>query len=133
VEYQNKMSTFTRREAAKNELSKISEKPLSIYVLDEDFLTIHMAISLQKSSSFNRVLNRKIDQLLQSGIIQKLEAERFSATKKKEREGDSKRHPQVLTFDHLGVCFAIIMILLAVSCVVFLIECLVGYFYRRFG
>jgi hypothetical protein len=76
----------------------------------------------------NKVINRKIDQLLQSGIIQKFEKERLSAMDQVGKS-DHEEIAQVLKMKHLGICFTAIMILLALSCVVFLIECLVGRIY----
>lgn len=93
----------------------------------ENLLTSHYSIFLMKNHPWNEVLKSKIDRLIQSGIIQKLEEKRFKATMQAEKtktEDDAK----VLNMDHLGLCFYVILIFLGLSFVVFVLECLVGYF-----
>jgi hypothetical protein len=129
VDHENKFSYITNLKESQNELASISDKKSSVYYIEEDLATLHYAMSLKKSSPMNKVINRKIDQLLQAGIIQKFEKERFGSLDRVEKS-DHEEVNQMLTLEHLGICFVAIMMLLALSCVVFVIECAVGHVKR---
>jgi hypothetical protein len=128
VEHANKISFVVYRKGTLLWSALMSDKPTSLHFIEEDFLTDHFCLYLEKSSPLNKIINRKIDQLLQAGIIQKFEDERFEATKRVSKS-DNEEIAQMLTLEHLGLCFIAIMILLALSCVVFVIECVVGRIY----
>jgi hypothetical protein len=113
------------RKETKNVLASLSDKKSSLHFIGEDLTTLSISFVLKKSSPMNKVINRKIDQLLQAGIIQKFEKERFGAMDRVGKS-DHEEIAEVLTMQHLGLCFAAIMIMLALCCVVFVIECIVG-------
>jgi uncharacterized membrane protein len=78
----------------------------------------------------NKVINRKISQLNEGGIVKKLEEERVEAVTKHIREMSkttSVPEAQVLTLEHLGLSFFAILICLCLSIVVFVVECVVGF------
>lgn len=105
------------------------KKPYHGYIKD-DIITVHMSMFLKKHSRMNKVLNTKIDQLIQSGIMQRLIEAQFAKSTdvtKKEKEDDKKDDvPEQLTMEHLELCFVTILICLAVSCVAFFYEVLIG-------
>jgi hypothetical protein len=85
---------------------------------------------MKKHSPLNKILNRKIDQLLQGGIIQYIKANEFfhsAQIAKKIQEEEDREDPKQLTTEHLELCFYAVLIGLALSCVVFLYELLIRY------
>jgi hypothetical protein len=128
VEHANKISFIVMRKDTQLARALTTDKPTSCHFIEEDLLTDHFCLYLEKSSPLNKIINRKIDQLLQAGIIQKFEDERFEAIKRVDKS-DHEEIARVLTLEHLGLCFIAIMIMLALSCVVFVIECVVGRIY----
>jgi uncharacterized protein YqgQ len=126
----NRGSAFTMRKEMGNKFAVDLDAAPSVYFLDENLATFMFSIFLKKSSRMNKVINRKIDQLIQSGIVQKLEDYRLKAIKLAEaRRNDeaAQQKAKILTMDHLGLCFVIIAICWGISFVVFLLECVVGY------
>jgi hypothetical protein len=128
VNHEYKISLMTVRKEVLNILASLSDKKSSIHFIEEDLMTLPISFVLKKSSPMNKIINRKIGQLLQAGIIQKFEKERFGAMDRVGKS-DHEEIAQVLTMQHLGLCFAAIMIMLALSCVVFVIECIVARIY----
>jgi hypothetical protein len=113
--------------------AKNISKPSSVHFLNENLATHHFCMLFKKGRLLNKVMNRKINGLLQAGIITKFETERNEPTKrviKQNLEEAVGSQAQVLTMDHLGLCFVIIAICWGLCCVVFAIECLVGFFLR---
>jgi hypothetical protein len=131
AEHSNKISWLTRRREAENLMANDNEKRSSIGFIDENLMEFRNALLLLKQSPVNEIINRKIGQLLQSGIIQHLEKNRFAATKKvaaaAKDEENSQDDAEQLTMEHLGLCFYAILIGLALSCFVFAFERLVEF------
>jgi hypothetical protein len=111
----------------------------SIHFLEQNFATFHLCFMMVRDDPKNKVLNRKITQLIEGGIIQKLENDRIEAIGKKIRERSSLIHSpkvsyqglQVLTLEHLGLSFFAVLICLAFSTVVFALECVAGFVFKR--
>jgi uncharacterized protein YqgQ len=86
---------------------------------------------MKKHSPLNRIINIKIDQLIQSGIVQRLVDDQYADSTKivnKEKEEEKQQENAMqLTTEHLDLCFFAVLIGLAMSCVVFLFELLIGY------
>jgi hypothetical protein len=70
----------------------------------------------------NNIFIKYIDQLVSSGLIQKLEQNKVKTSQHSKQVEEQELQP--LTMDHLGVCFAAIMICSGLCCFVFFIECL---------
>jgi hypothetical protein len=118
------------RKETENAVSINTDNRATYYFLDEDLATFQTSFFFRKSSPLNEIIKRKIDQLLQSGIIQKFEEERLKALKRSRKE-DNEEIAEILTTDHLGICFIAITICWAFSFVVFLLECASGWFFKR--
>lgn len=135
VQHENKISLAVLRNEFITDLASGFDEPNSLYVLEEDVATVHYSISLKKASFLNKAINRQIDLLISSGIVQKFESERLkevAKTKKREKERAAESKSEVLTMDHLGICFVAILICLGISFVVFLGEFIVHYFTQLF-
>jgi hypothetical protein len=121
-DYANKLTQLVLRQATSTFLSQQANKATSVHLLDENTATFHFSLMLPRPNSANKLFFQIVDQLLSGGLIQKLEADRnFVPLSHKQLEEES---PQQLTMNHLGICFAVIMICLALCCIVFLVECL---------
>jgi hypothetical protein len=129
MEHSNKISRMMLRKESVNQQTIFKGGTSSMYFLKEDIITFYYSFLFKKGSPLNKVVNRKIGQLLQGGIIQKAEEERFEASKRAAKYKDED-NPEILTMDHLGLCFIAIMICLGLGCIVFAIECLTGYLRR---
>jgi hypothetical protein len=113
--------------------TKSGKKPVFGYI-KEDLLTLHMSMLMKKHSPFNKIFNIKIDQLIQSGIVQKFVKIQYANATKiaiKEKEEEKLQNPEKLTMEHLTLCFYAVLIGLALSCVVFVFEVLIGCFSGR--
>jgi uncharacterized protein YqgQ len=130
MEHSNKIARLVLRKEALNDLSILNRDTSSLHFLGETIATFHFSLYFKKRSPYNKVVNKKIGQLLQAGIIQKSENERFEASKRAAKHKDEE-NAEILTMDHLGLCFIAIMICLGLSCIVFAIECLTGYLRRQ--
>jgi hypothetical protein len=130
AEHSNKISLLTMRREAENSMANDNEKRSSIGFIDEKLLEFRFTLLLKKRNPMNEIINRKIGQLLQSGIIQHLEKNRFGAIKKiaasAKDEENAQEEAEQLTMEHLDLCFYAVLIGLALSCFVFAIERLVG-------
>jgi hypothetical protein len=122
IEHENKLTKIVFRKKFLAAAPDYTEILSSKYLLDENLATLHFSLLLLRSHPLNQIFLRKIDQLLSSGLIQKLEEQTRPSTKPEDNEA------QTLKMDHLDICFNVIMICLGLSCVVFLIECLVKSF-----
>jgi hypothetical protein len=69
------------------------------------------------------------DDLISSGIVRYFEKEEWTGGRQPAKNEETEAQP--LTMDHLGVCFAAILIFLGLSCVAFLIECLTKSFAKN--
>jgi hypothetical protein len=103
------------------------EKSLSIHLLDEDTATLHFSLIFSRFKPLNRIFTGKVDQLISSGIVQKLQKDDSTSIFTRHQSQNEKK-AQKLTMDHIGVCFAAILSCLGLSLVVFLIELLSKYF-----
>lgn len=121
VEHKNKTSLIVERREDRNILITNASASNSVHFLDENFMTVHYCMSLKKSSSMNNKIKEKIDWLLQSGIIQKNEDEKFANTKTMQ-EQESRPQAKVLTLNQLAVPFIFITVMLVLSCFVFFLE-----------
>jgi hypothetical protein len=126
MEHSNKMSRFILRQETLNFHSNLNSGTSSLYFMEENFAIFHFSLYFLKESPLNKVVNKKIGQLLQAGIIQKSEEERLEAVKRAAKHKDEE-NAEILTMDHLGLCFIAILICLGFSCIVFAAECLIGY------
>lgn len=86
----------------------------------------HKGFLLRKNSFFYEAFNRKLEQLVESGIARKLVDQAMNLNEEKESDDG----PVVLTLEHLGVGFKITLLFLLISFVVFLLE-FVAVFCRR--
>jgi uncharacterized protein YqgQ len=130
VEHSNKVSALALRKVQDDLISKWSGKKPEYGYIKEDIMTLHMSMFLRKRSRMNRAINIKIDQLIESGIMQRLEAAYFANSTKvanKQKEDEKQHKPKQLTMEHLEICFYAVLIGLALSCVAFLCELLFGY------
>jgi Fe2+ transport system protein B len=135
VEHENKISLAVLRNEFITEFASSFDEPNSLYLLEENVATVHYSISLKKASFLNKAINRQIDLLISSGIVQKFESERLkeiAKSKRREKERAAESKSEVLTMDHLGICFVAILICLGISFVVFLGEFIVHYFTQLF-
>lgn len=130
VQHENKISLTYLRRGFLEYWNSNSEHPQTLGFIDENLATLHFSLYLIKNHPITEVLKQRIDQLHQSGMIKKLEVEEvFRATEETKNQKRIKTEDKLmLTFDHLGVCFAIFIVMLALSCVVFVIEVVVGRF-----
>jgi hypothetical protein len=129
MEHSNKISLITLRKELLNRHSVYNDGTSSLHLMEKDITTFHYSLWFLKGSPLSKVVNKKVGQLLQAGIIQKSENERFEAVKQAAKHKDEE-NAELLTMDHLGLCFIAIMICLGLSCIVFAIECLTGYLRR---
>jgi len=98
-------------------------------ILDQTFLSTSEGITLMFHHLINEAINEKIAALLESGImIYWIE----KAHKEKSKAGNIESDgPQVLTMDHLFIGFAIWLIALTFTIVVFFTEIICRYFKQR--
>lgn len=132
AEYKNKISFLGPRNWIDDAILSHSRKNPFIGYIEEEFMTLHLSMFLKKHSPMNRVFNRKIDQLFEAGIVKHLLAAQFANStdvtneeKEKEKQDDVAEQ---LTMEHLDLCFIAVLIGLALSCIAFLFEVLIGYF-----
>jgi len=98
-------------------------------VLEESFLSTHEGIVLVFGHPLNEAINDKISALLESGIMNRWIKQAYSTAK---IGGDPEDGPQVLTLDHLFIGFAIWLVALTFTIVVFFIEVVNNYCKQRF-
>jgi hypothetical protein len=122
----NKLTMAVLRKEFKSGSLRLSNEKFSFHLLDEDSVTLHFCLIFPRSEPLNQIFFKKVDELISSGIVSHFEEQESIAGVQPARHRDQEAQP--LTMDHLGVCFAIILICLGLSCVVFLIECLTKYF-----
>jgi hypothetical protein len=118
AEHQNKLTTLVFRKDF-----KAMNRDCTDYLLETNTATLHYSMLFIRLHPWNQVLIKKVDQLFTAGIIQKLENER-NLHKQEAKPDDGKARS--LTMDHLGICFATIMICLGLSCIAFVVEWIVG-------
>jgi hypothetical protein len=123
-EYTNKITQCVFRHQAIRYWNYHLDKSVpSVTLLDENTATYHYSMIFNRFDEKTPIFMKIVNELVPSGIIQKLEQDRNSIRMKKVEESE----PQKLTMDHLGVCFAAVMICLGFGCLVFAIECLTSF------
>jgi hypothetical protein len=108
----------------------ISERKPQYGYIEEDILVLHFVLYMKKHSPMNRIFKTKIDQMIQGGIVQYLQkdlGDKSITFEKGLKEEENLEDPTQLTIEHLELCFYAILIGLALSCVVFLYELLIGF------
>jgi chromatin remodeling complex protein RSC6 len=107
---------------------KSNQKPFFGYI-KEDFITMHLSMMLRKHSPLNSAFIKKIDQLIESGIVNRFVEAQFAEStkiKNKQNEEEKQEKPEQLTMEHLELSFYAVLIGLTLSCVVFVVELLIG-------
>lgn len=106
----------------------------SIHLLKQNLATFRYFLALKINDPKNKAFNRKIRQLIEGGIIQKLEKDRFETIGKELRQkkkGDPLPDARILTFEHLELCFFAILICLSLCFVVFALECVTSFVQKK--
>jgi hypothetical protein len=124
LEHDNKLTMMKNRIDAKivKETSTVTKAPLSM--LDENLATLHYSLMFDSSDALQMSLPKKLDEMISTGWIQKINENRSIAGAQKIEDELQEARP--LTLDHLGVCFIAILICLGFSLAVFLIEKIIG-------
>lgn len=95
----------------------------SINLLDEDYMTVFLSLVFPPFCPFYETFNAKIDEMLSNGIIDHWFRKAYNP-KGLERTIEDIG-PQVLTWDHLEICFLIWLIFLSLSLIAFSYEIIV--------
>jgi hypothetical protein len=118
-EHSNKISVLVLRKFGDDYIIKHSgKKALHGYINDQLFI-VHLSLLQRKYSRMNRIFNIKIDQLIESGIVQRLKDAQY--------EKSTKIAAKQLIMDHLELCFYAVLIGLSLSFVVFFYEVVIGF------
>jgi hypothetical protein len=126
TDHKNKLTFVTLRNSIKALMSQASNIDSSPFLLEENTATLHYAFVLVPLNPLNKVITTKVNQLINSGLVEKMEKAQFYDHKTSKND---EQKALILTMDHLGVCFLIIMICLVLCCAVFTAECLI----KRYG
>jgi hypothetical protein len=118
-EHENKMTHLTLRKNMAH-FSKAANDASTLYVVDRNTATLHFSLLFGHGCKWNNIFKKKVDQLISSGLVKELEDHQSRTSLKVNLE--VTHSPQPLKMDHLGICFATIMISLGFSLIVFLIE-----------
>lgn len=125
------MCLLSLRKYVDDEITKLSGKKPFLGYVEKGILTLQMSMYLRKNSPLNKIFNAKIDQLIESGIVKVLMDAQFEMSDKyarKQKEEEKQDDPKELTLEHLELSFYAVLIGLALSCVVFAVEILIGLF-----
>jgi hypothetical protein len=93
--------------------------------MNENTATLLYSMHFVRYKPWNSIFIKKFDQLNSNGLVQKIDNNQNRKIREDKHSEDEK--PRPLTMNHVGVCFAIIMVCLSLSCIVFAIEFIVGY------
>jgi len=115
----NKATSLVRRSLGKETMPYYRDGDLSFKLLAENVVTIYMSKIFKPFCPFFESINSKIDQLMSAGIIS------HWINSDKLKINFDEIGPQVLTWEHLELGFAVCMIPLLIGIVVFLCECFV--------
>lgn len=96
--------------------------------LAQRILSDHRVFIMPKNSFFFEPLNHKIIQLVESGLAKKFVEEASPKPNKSDEAG-----PVVLTLEHLGIGFKIVLFFLLISFIFFLLELFAARFQRNFA
>jgi hypothetical protein len=122
----NKLTMALLHKKFKTLSSRESNEELSVQLLDDVTATLHYCLMFHRPKPLTQIFIRKIDQLISSGIVRRIEEQESTRDQQPARYRDQEAQP--LTMDHLGVGFVVILSFLVLSCVAFLIECLTKFF-----
>lgn len=92
----------------------------SFSILKETILNVPSAFSFYQYNMFYETFNRRIEQMLSNGVIQRMTADYENPKLYKLRPEEIG--PQVLTLDHIGVGFLVCLIPMSFAVIVFAIE-----------
>lgn len=125
-EHTNKLTfAFYRKEFKLKTEADIGLAESSLHLLRKNAASYQFSMLFERPSKFTDIFIRNINELIDTGVIEKLEKKRNFA------DGPPKQNKhqiaRVLNMDHLGVCFIFILIALSLCVLVFVIECIVGY------
>jgi hypothetical protein len=123
-EPKNKLTLFTLREQAKTWMLQQSNVASSLHFLEENTATLHFCLLFPHSVPSSLFI-KKIDQMMSSGLVQRLRKQENEVHRDTKHDKDEKKLS--LSMDHLGICFIVVMSCLGICCVVFVIECLANY------
>jgi hypothetical protein len=121
AEHENKLTFMIARFDPKRDISGKGSS-VSFHFLDEDLVRYQYSLQFQRNNYFNKYFIDKVDQLISGGITQKFVDDQLY----RKLDVNDEQKAQPLTFEHLDLCFAAIMICLGLCCVVFAIEWIVG-------
>jgi hypothetical protein len=126
AQHENKLTTLYYRNRYNARKAQPGNEGLSIHLLDEDTVTLQFSLMTFRYNPLNKNFLEKIDQLITGGIVEHgLESDNsigHSKTRLNSKTKVEDKKPEPLKMDHLGVCFAAILICLGLSCVVFFME-----------
>jgi predicted nucleotidyltransferase len=125
-EYDTKVTTLTFHQQFRQFLPQEKSSTSTIDLLAEDTLTSHFCLIFRRENPLNNIFLRKIDQIITGGLSGRLKQGDY--IKKHFSNQADEHNPHPLTMNHLGVCFAAILICLGLSFVVFLLECSTRFF-----
>jgi hypothetical protein len=106
----------------------------SLHFLEQNFFMVSYIFLLKVGDPMNEIINMKITQLIEGGIVQKLERDRkMEVNKIKRDEINATPEPIVekLTLEQLELSFLAILICLCLSIVVFALECVTGFVMKK--
>jgi hypothetical protein len=125
-EHANKLTTTVFRNRFIAESLRLSDQEFSAQLVDDNTATVHFCLQFHRSKPLNQIFIRKVDQLISSGLVRHFEKNESSSGRPPARFKSQDAQP--LKMNHLGVCFAFILICLGLGCVAFLIEYFTKYF-----
>jgi hypothetical protein len=134
TDHSTKVSRFGLRTLEENFFDAGKDTSSSFHFLEQNFFMVSHNFLLKIGDPMNKIINKKITQLIEGGIVQKLEKDRFTEIKKRKRDIiNATPQPDVgkLTLEHLGLSFLAILICLSLSFVVFLLECVTGFVMKK--
>jgi hypothetical protein len=111
--------TFKSAVANMKKLKMMRGKELPFHPLAEEIRSMHMSIGLQKFSPFYERFNELIGRMVTHGFIVYWNNYMYGKDPPKKID---EPEAQVLSLKHIGIGFIIILVLLALSLVVFALE-----------
>ena len=102
----------------------------SMHIMDECVLEFKIAFAITKNSIYKKEFNKKMLQLIESGLTKKYlidEKDKIGKEAKSDNFGDV----QALKLDHMNAIVALILLLLGFCCLCFAFEILTGFWYKK--
>lgn len=103
-----------------NNLLRLSRGKIEFTQLEERIITDHIDFAFYKNSFMYEAFDKKLVQMVEAGITERIVAKYDSPYKYEEPEGG----PVVLTLSHLGVGFQFWLVFLCISIASFVLELL---------